>query len=57
MPYSIVDDGDEINIRATIIARDELLELAAKLKERAEGKTENLTTYLFDNQDVELKHD
>jgi hypothetical protein len=63
--YTIVDDGDEINIRAVITDRKELLELAEKLRQRATGKEHDLTTYLneghqLDAQDVnrkELKHD
>jgi hypothetical protein len=53
MAYSIVDHGDEINIRATITQRWELAELVLKLQQRVDGKPVNLTTYLFDNQDVE----
>jgi hypothetical protein len=53
--YSIIDDGDEINIRAVITQRWELAELVLKLQQRVDGKPVNLTTYLFDNQDVELK--
>ena len=53
MPYSIVDDGDEINIRAIITQRWELAELVLKLQQRVDGKPVNLTTYVFDNQDVE----
>jgi hypothetical protein len=53
MSYSIVDDGDEINIRAVITQRWELAELVLKLQQRVDGKPVNLTTYLFDNQDVE----
>ena len=67
LSYTIVDDGDEINIRAVITDRKELLELAGKLRERAEGKEHDLTTYLndppkageanhqFDAQDVNRK--
>ena len=53
MSYSIVDDGDEINIRAIITQRWELAELVLKLQQRVDGKPVNLTTYVFDNQDVE----
>lgn len=60
MSYVIVDDGDEINIRAVITDRKELLELADKLRERAVGKEHDLTTYLSeghqpDAQDVNRK--
>jgi len=58
--FTIVDDGDEINIRAVITARKELLELADKLRERAVGKEHDLTTYIgeghqSDAQDVNRK--
>ena len=60
MPYTIVDDGDEINIRATITQRWELAELVTKLQQRVDGLPVNLTTMIgtgegFDNQDVNTK--
>ena len=60
MPYSIVDDGDEINIRATITQRWELAELVTKLQQRVDGLPVNLTTMIgtgegFDNQDANTK--
>ncbi len=60
MPYTIVDDGDEICIRATISQRWELAELVTKLQQRIDGKPVNLTTMIgtgegFDNQDVNTK--
>ena len=66
MPYTIVDDGDEINIRAVITQRWELAELVTKLQQRVDGLPVNLTTTIpptgegFDNQDVnrkELSHE
>jgi hypothetical protein len=48
MPYTIVDDGDEICIRATISQRWELAELVTKLQQRVDGKEVNLTTYVED---------
>ena len=48
MSYSIVDDGDEINIRATITQRWELAELVTKLQQRVDGLPVNLTTYVGD---------
>ena len=46
MPYTIVDDGDEINIRATITQRWELAELVTKLQQRVDGLSVNLTTMI-----------
>jgi hypothetical protein len=66
--YSIVDDGDEINIRAVITQRWELAELVLKLQQRVDGLPVNLTTtilraeglgaadYLANNRDVNRKH-
>jgi hypothetical protein len=42
--YTIVDDGDEINIRATITQRWELAELVTKLQQRVDGMPVNITT-------------
>ena len=44
--YTIVDDGDEINIRATITQRWELAELVTKLQQRVDGLSVNLTTMI-----------
>jgi len=44
--YTIVDDGDEINIRAVITQRWELAELVTKLQARVDGLPVNLTTYI-----------
>ena len=44
--YTIVDDGDEICIRATISQRWELAELVTKLQQRVDGLPVNLTTYI-----------
>ena len=46
MSYTITDDGDEINIRATITQRWELAELVTKLQQRVDGLAVNLTTYV-----------
>ena len=46
--YTIVDDGDEINIRATITQRWELAELVTKLQQRVDGLPVNLTTMILD---------
>ena len=45
-PFTIVDDGDEINIRATISQRWELAELVTKLQQRVDGLPVNLTTMI-----------
>lgn len=50
MPYTIVDDGDEINIRATITQRWELAELVTKLQQRVDGLPVNLTTMIEDDK-------
>ena len=67
MPYTIVDDGDEINIRAMITQRWELAELVTKLQQRVDGLPVNLTTmiptaesqkqaeHLYDAQDANRK--
>ena len=52
MPYTIVDDGDEICIRATISQRWELAELVTKLQARVDGLPVNLTTYLERHPDT-----
>jgi hypothetical protein len=44
MSYAIVDDGDQINIRATITQRWELAELVTKLQQRIDGLPVNVTT-------------
>jgi hypothetical protein len=54
-PFTIVDDGDEINIRAVITDRKELLELAEKLHQRATGKEHDLTTYLSEGHQVDAQ--
>ncbi len=48
MSYQIVDDGDEINIRAVITQRWELAELVTKLQQRVDGLPVNLTTTISD---------
>ena len=58
--FTIVDDGDEINIRAVITQRWELAELVTKLQQRVDGKEVNLTTMISeghqsDAQDVNRK--
>jgi hypothetical protein len=58
--YTIVDDGDEINIRAVITQRWELAELVTKLQQRVDGKPTNITTMIgeghrSDAQDVNRK--
>jgi hypothetical protein len=60
MPYTIVDDGDEICIRAVITQRWELAELVTKLQQRVDGKPTNITTMIgeghrSDAQDVNRK--
>jgi len=60
LPFTIVDDGDEICIRATISQRWELAELVTKLQQRVDGLPVKLTTMVgtgegFDNQDVNTK--
>ena len=60
MSYLIVDDGDEINIRAVITQRWELAELVTKLQARVDGKPTNITTMIgeghqIDAQDVNRK--
>lgn len=44
MSYTIIDDGDEINIRAVITQRWELAELVTRLQQRIDGKPVNITT-------------
>ena len=46
--YTIVDDGDEINIRAVITQRWELAELVTKLQQRVDGLPVNITTMIAD---------
>lgn len=58
--YSIMDDGDEICIRATISQRWELAELVTKLQARVDGLPVNITTVISDGhqpdaQDVNRK--
>ena len=48
MSYTVIDDGDEICIRATISQRWELAELVTKLQQRVDGLPVNLTTYVGD---------
>ena len=60
MSYTIIDDGDEINIRAVITQRWELAELVTKLQQRIDGKPTNITTMIDeghqpDAQDVNRK--
>jgi len=45
-PYSITDDGDEINIRATITQRWELAELVTKLQQRVDALAVNISTHV-----------
>ncbi len=43
--YTIVDDGPTIAIRATLVSRDELKELIAKLQTRLDAEKEsNIST-------------
>ena len=46
MSYTIIDDGDEINIRAVITQRWELAELVTKLQQRVDGLPVDITTYV-----------
>ena len=64
MPYTLVDDGDEICIRATISQRWELAELVTKLQQRVDGLPVDITTMIppsagephqVDAQDVNRK--
>ena len=55
MPYTIVDDGDEINIRAVITQRWELAELVLKLQQRIDGKAVNLTTTIGEGHQVDAQ--
>jgi hypothetical protein len=61
LSYTIVDDGDEICIRATISQRWELAELVTKLQARVDGLPVNITTMIpgtgggVDNQDLPRK--
>ena len=56
MSYAIVDNGDEINIRAIITQRWELAELVEKLQRRVDGLPLNITAvsggHQIDAQDV-----
>lgn len=56
MSYGIIDDGDEIHIRARITQRWELAELVAKLQQRVDGMPVDISTisgqHEFDAQDV-----
>ena len=56
MSYGIIDDGDEIHIRARITQRWELAELVAKLQQRVDGMPVDISTisdqHQFDAQDV-----
>jgi hypothetical protein len=55
MPYTIVDDGDEINIRAVITQRWELAELVTKLQQRVDGLPVNLTTMIGEGHQVDAQ--
>lgn len=44
MSYGIIDDGDEIHIRARITQRWELAELVAKLQQRIDGMPVDIST-------------
>jgi hypothetical protein len=48
MSYTVIDDGDEICIRATISQRWELAELVTKLQARVDGLPVNITTMIED---------
>lgn len=53
--YTIVDDGDVLNIRASITDRIELRELVGKLQKRLDGEDVNITTQeKTDERDVSL---
>jgi hypothetical protein len=52
MAYTIVDDGDEICIRATISQRWELAELVTKLQQRVDGLPVNITTMIGERKHV-----
>ena len=54
MPYTIVDDGNEICIRATISQRWELAELVTKLQQRVDGLPVNITAIYPEGDKIEV---